>query len=158
MAAVLPMSRHFDTGRRPGRRGPSAFVVARAPAFRVFFVLLGLLALFIQTLVIQPHIHIALSAGISRSFSAQDSGTAKPAPGVTQIPALPRDPYPAGDDPSNCPLCQEFAHFAQYTHSLVFFVAPLVFTSFRLIAPDEALPSFAAVTHMWRGRAPPVAP
>jgi len=158
MALVFPMSRHFDTGRRPGRRGPSAFVVARAPAFRVFFVLLGLLALFIQTLVIQPHIHIALSAGISRSFSAQDSGTAKPAGGVVQIPAPPRDPYPAGDDPSNCPLCQEFAHFAQYTHSLVFFVAPLFFASFQFIAPDEALPSSAAVTHMWRGRAPPVAP
>src|SRR5689334_20357060 len=102
---------------RNGHRRLSAFVIARAPGLRVFFVLLGFLALTVQTLVVQTHIHIARPTAI---FSSIEDGAGNQG-WTTAKASTPRDRYPPNDDPSNCPLCQEFAHFGHFTQGTVLF-------------------------------------
>jgi hypothetical protein len=108
---------------------------------------IALLALAIQIFVIQTHIHGTTFAAARDSVSA--SGT-MPA-------ALPNHPdrFPVGDDPSNCPLCQEFAHFSQFTHSVSIHSAPLLSSTVILPVLYESRSVFAAATHSWYGRAPP---
>jgi hypothetical protein len=139
---------------RIGHRRLSAFVIARAPGLRVFFVLLGLLALTVQTLVVQTHIHIAQRTAILSSVGdVSGAGTL----GWTAVgkTSAPRDRYPANEDPSNCPLCQEFAHFGHFTQGTVFFVAALLSSTIRHSVYNDAPIPFTVVTHLWRGRAPP---
>ena len=141
--------------RGMGRARSTAFVAARAPSPRVFFVLVGLLALMIQSLVVQTHIHRtagwqslaqipAVTQILSASADVDNDSKATPQ----------RDPYPASQDPSNCPLCQEFAHFGQYTHALTILLVLLLLGA-AWIPIFVARPSFATVSHTWRGRAPP---
>jgi len=141
--------------RRAGRMTRTAFVAARAPSLRVCFVLVGLLALMIQSLVVQTHVHrmagwqpVAKVSTVTEvvSGAAVIDGDSKATP--------QRDPYPAGQDPSNCPLCQEFAQFGQYTHAVTILLALLLLGS-AWIPIFEQRPSFATVTHTWQGRAPP---
>jgi len=147
-----------DRQRRGARRlRSSAFVAARAPSLRVFFVLVGLLALMIQSLVVQTHIHVFGPAAL-RGFapiSQQGNIPAGPTSVSGDSKSVPLgDRYPASQDPSNCPLCQEFAHFGQFTHAIAVLIA-LLFWGAACLHIFEATPSFATVSHTWRGRAPP---
>lgn len=139
---------------RIGHRRLSAFVIARAPVLRVFFVLLGLLALTVQTLVVQTHIHIAQPTAIFSSVG-DVSGAGNQGWSTGSKASTPRDRYPANEDPSNCPLCQEFAHFGHFTQGTVFFVAVLLSSTIRHAVFDDVPIPFTVVTHLWRGRAPP---
>jgi hypothetical protein len=76
------------------------------------------------------------------------------APPASQM-TTPRDKYPINEDPSNCPLCQEIAHSGQFVQSAAALAAVPASVSVHFIPVDEALPSFFAVSHNWRGRAPP---
>ena len=127
--------------------------------------MLGLLALAVQSFVVQTHIHIPQSAGRSQSVSLITLAAAAVADRVVaertgvvsdlSAPAIPRDKYPINEDPSNCPLCQEISHSGQFVQSAAF-VAALPFSiNVHFIVFDEALPSFFAVSHIWQGRAPP---
>jgi hypothetical protein len=68
---------------------------------------------------------------------------------------VPRDKYPINEDPSNCPLCQEIAHSGQFVQSAALLAALPFAANVHFIVFNEALPSFFAVSHIWRGRAPP---
>ena len=147
------MTRDRKRGGRPSRT--SAFVAARAPSLRVFFVLVGLLALMIQSLVVQTHIHRLASWQPVAKLSAVSDLVSAAAVVDGDGKATPqRDPYPASQDPSNCPLCQEFAQFGQYTHAITVLLVLLLLGA-ALIPIFQARPSFATVTHTWRCRAPP---
>ena len=120
--------------------------------------LLALLAVALQSFVVQTHIHIGQGSGgiqtMSIATAARHIAAVDPVAAASQA-ATPRDKYPINEDPSNCPLCQEFAHSGPFVQSTAVLIAlaPCVTVAFILFS--EALPSFFAVSHNWRGRAPP---
>ena len=126
---------------------------------RILFLLLGLLALTIQILVVQTHIHIPQAAGLPQTVSVTTLAQALISGASVQTAddkaTAPRDRYPINEDPSNCPLCQEIAHSGQFVHSVAALAALPAFISVHLVVFSEVLPSFFVVSHSWRGRAPP---
>jgi hypothetical protein len=116
-------------------------------------VLVTLLAFSIQTYLTQTHIHV-LSEGRTSFAQAQViGGHAKSNLGG---PADRKDRYPANEDPANCPLCQELVHAGQFVTpaAAALLVPSLSLSVIELAAPDD--PLVQAVTHIWRGRAPPL--
>jgi hypothetical protein len=106
-------------------------------------ILLTLLAFALQGYVTQTHIHVSGSA----------------APGLADLfdgkPGPAKDNAPSKNDPANCPLCQEFAsagHFVTPAALAILLPALAVSVIDIAIAPAHDVP---AVTHIWRGRAPP---
>jgi hypothetical protein len=134
----------------------------RPSASHLFAILLAFLALTVQNLVVQTHIHIPQTGGRVQTVSLMTLAAAalsdKPhAAGDICTESTPRDRYPIEEDPSNCPLCQEMAHSGQFVLSAaVLAILPVVVTV-NFVVFDEALPSFFTVSHIWQGRAPPTA-
>jgi hypothetical protein len=145
--------------RRIARERSHAVIAGQTPHARICFLLLALLALTIQILVIQTHIHIPQSVGQPQTVSvttlAQTLVSGASVQTVDDRANAPRDKYPINEDPTNCPLCQEIAHSGQFVHSVAALAALPAFISVHLIVFSEALPSLFAVSHSWRGRAPP---
>ena len=141
--------------RKTARERYLAPVVTRSSAHRWFFVLISLIALAIQILVVQPHIHTsrmavgALSTGLAAVEVPGGAAT------KDQSPSTPRDKLPINDDPANCPLCQVITLTSHYISAAVILI----------IAPAERGVAFAIEvaspvfyhthSHSWRGRAPP---
>ena len=128
---------------------------------RILFVLLAIVAMAIQILVVQAHIHIPQAAGRSASVSIVTvAKTLIAGPAVEaadQQSSVPRDKYPINEDPSNCPLCQEIAHSGQFVQSAAVLAYVPVWISVHFIVFSETLPSLFTVSHSWQGRAPPQA-
>ena len=144
--------------KRQLARDRTRVAIARAPSMaRVVMGLLALLAVALQSFVVQTHIHMGQGSGIqtiSIITAAKHIG-AFSAPSATPNAAAPRDKYPITEDPSNCPLCQEIAHSGQFLHSAAALAALPASVSVHFIIFSEALPSFFAVSHNWHSRAPP---
>lgn len=125
----------------------------------LFAAILALLAVALQSLVVQTHIHVPQAAVKVHPISfitliAGAGAASEMAFGQTGVPA---DPYPISRDPASCPLCKELTHSGQYVSSASVlatlpFPVTVNFIVFREIAPIR----FAA-SHNWRGRAPPLA-
>ena len=152
----MSVNRH---GKRQLAREPTRLAVVRAPSVaRVAMGLLALLAVALQSFVVQTHIHMGRGSSgiqtISIITTAKNIG-AFSAPSATPDATTPRDKYPITEDPSNCPLCQEFAHSGQFVQSAAALAALPASVSVHFIIFSEALPSFFAVSHNWHGRAPP---
>lgn len=130
--------------------------------FRAHYLLVaffGLLAVALQSFVVQTHIHIpqtvvrAHSAALITVAAATVAGSERAA-AQTKAPV---DKYPLNRDPANCPVCKELTHSGVYVSSASVlatlpFPATVNFIIFREIAP-----SLFAASHTWRGRAPPLA-
>jgi hypothetical protein len=127
----------------------------RAPYLLVAF--FGLLAVALQSFVVQTHIHIqqpVVQAQAVRLVTLAAASVAGSEHAATQAKA-PVDKYPINRDPANCPLCKELTHSGVFVSSASVlatlpFPATVNFIVFREIAPSR----FAA-SHTWRGRAPP---
>ena len=115
--------------------------------------LLALLALAVQFFVVQTHVHIvpAAAPGAAAAISL-DGGQARAA---IQSTGQSRDHYPIKDDPSNCPLCQEFAHSGHFVQSAQILLLLPASVSTTGIFLSEVLPSLSLLSHSWQGRAPP---
>lgn len=121
---------------------------ARSPA-RLAVTLLALLAFALQSYVTQTHIHHASSVSFGLTFDAQ---AAKQNVSTPQ----PHDKYPANEDPSNCPICQEMLHAGQFvTPTALAVLAPALAVSFVALVIQSIIIA-RAVSHDWRGRAPPI--
>jgi len=130
--------------------------------FRVSHLLvafLGLVAVTLQSFVVQTHIHVQQPAVRAQSLGLITLAAASIAD--TELAAAeagaPVDKYPINRDPANCPLCKELTHSGVYVSSASVlatlpFPATVNFIVFREIAP-----SLFAASHTWRGRAPPLA-
>jgi hypothetical protein len=133
--------------------------IARAPSMaRVMMGLLALLAVALQSFVVQTHIHMGQASGGVQTMSIVT--IAKSIGAFTGLSAdanaaTPRDRYPINEDPSNCPLCQEFSHSGQFVQSAAALAVLPASVSVHFIIFSEALPSFLAVSHSWQSRAPP---
>jgi hypothetical protein len=128
---------------------------ARLSLRQVTIFLLALMALTIQTFVVQTHIHrqiLAAANGVVLTALADDAGS--PATAVDQ-PSAPRDQLPGDGDPTNCPLCQSFAHSGQFVHSGAVLAYIPAWVSLNFIVLKDVLPTLFAASHNWYGRAPP---
>ncbi len=105
-------------------------------------VLFMLLAFFCQSYATQTHIHVEPD-GITLAKVSMVSHPAKKG-------------APSEENPDNCPLCQ-LLYGGQYVAptTLIFFL-PMVAVSV-IEAVQTVLPHYDAVSHNWRGRAPPQA-
>ena len=152
----MTQNRHI---KRSLAREPVRAAVAHAPSWaRVAMGLLALLAVALQSFVVQTHIHMRQGSGGIQTMSivtaARHIAEAAPVAEASQA-ATPRDKYPINEDPSNCPLCQEIAHSGPFVHSAAALIALPSSVAVHFILFSEALPSFFAVSHGWKSRAPP---
>ena len=146
--------------RRLTRSASVALLAWPNTSVRLLYLLMAIAALAIQILVVQTHIHIPQSGGQFQTVSLVKLAAAAlsdnpHAAGDICPESTPRDRYPIGEDPSNCPLCQEVVHCGQYVASAAILAVLPVTATVHFILLDEALPSFFAASHIWRGRAPP---
>ena len=137
------------------RSRPRAVWMFRAPHLVVAF--LGLLAVALQSFVVQTHIHIQQPTVSAHSLGLIALAAASGPEAASGKAQAPVDKYPLNRDPANCPLCKELTHSGVYVSSTSVlatlpFPATVNFIVFREIAPSR----FAA-SHTWRGRAPPLA-
>jgi hypothetical protein len=124
---------------------------ARPSASHLALLFLALLALTIQTLVVQAHFHPLRIRSWEQSASAALSDNKG---GASSSTATKPDKNPLTEDPTNCPLCQEMAQ-GQFIHNAApVALSPFVFT-LRFIVLDAALPDSFTASHSWQGRAPP---
>jgi hypothetical protein len=118
----------------------------RPSASHLLTILIAFLALTIQNLIVQTHIHIPEMGGRVQTVSLMTLAAAalsdKPhAAGDVCMESTPHDKYPINEDPSNCPLCQGIAYSGQFVHSGAVLDALPSFVTVSFIVFDEALPS-----------------
>src|SRR6476660_3498187 len=116
-------------------------------------VLVTLLAFGFQTYLTQTHVHFASEGQPSRVHTQLVLGGGKVSTGA---PVDRKDRYPANEDPANCPLCQELIHAGQFvTPAASALLVPSLSLSVIELTVQYA-PLLHTVTHIWRGRAPPL--
>jgi len=124
------------------------------PLQRFAFLVFALLAVAVQIFIIQTHTHRQMLTGLSTpTFAA--AGEISSAGSIANEPGIPRGQLPSGDDSANCPLCQGFAHSGQFIHGGAVLAYIPAWISVQFIVFRDALPVLPAVSHSWRGRAPP---
>jgi hypothetical protein len=116
---------------------------------------LGLLALAIQSFVVQTHIHnpaenfVPSLSGITHVASNLATKASASNPDTT-----PHDKFPADDDPKNCPLCQAMAIAG---HAILPAVLPLslqLYITIDVVVFIDAI-NVPSVSHNWQSRGPP---
>lgn len=117
--------------------------------------LFALLAFIVSGFATQTHIHIPAQA--EAGFGAQPAAAQKLA--AKDSTSLDREQKQRGptDDPTRCPLCQEYLHSGAYVApapATFPLPIPTVTAAPLLIAPVAII---RAVSHSWYGRAPPLA-
>ena len=115
----------------------------------------ALLAFVVSGFATQAHIHISAQAELGFGAQAVAAQTLV-AKASTSLDREQKQRAPA-DDPTRCPLCQEYLHSGAYVTPvpaifplpiLTATVAPMLIASVAIIR---------AVSHSWYGRAPPLA-
>jgi len=128
----------------------------RVSSWRQVLPMLMLVAFALQSYVTQTHIHFAGHV-VTGGFMFPREGTRAPsdsALGAAQDQG-DHDKYPPGDDPANCPICQEILYAGHYVApAAVASLLPSVAVSTIEIV-ETALPRALAPSHNWQGRGPP---
>jgi hypothetical protein len=120
----------------------------RGNGARLAITLFALFAFTLQTYVTQTHIHGMARINSAAATLAFDKNAAhKQQPGK----------FPPGDDPANCPICQEILHTGLFvTPSAAALLLPTVAVSIAAIVVDIKT-IVQAPSHSWKSRAPPLA-
>ena len=121
-------------------------------------VLLGVIAILIQGLGVQAHIHSQRTPayfGVAYMPASARAITQLYGTQVVETRAAPQDKSPIDDGTANCPLCQEFSHFGQFIHGSFAVVGLPFLIAVGVVVFAEISISASAVSHIWRGRAPP---
>jgi hypothetical protein len=125
------------------------------PCSRLLMIVLAFVALAIQSLVVQSHIHLRQTASKIESVNALTLAASATGTRNNYSVRAPRDKYPSNEDPSNCPLCQEFGYSGQFVAASSALVSLPYYTAIIFVVFSEATPALFAVSHSWHGRAPP---
>jgi hypothetical protein len=143
--------------RRRVRHERAHALAARQPALhRLLFLMAAAVSLAIQILVVQIHVHgTPLTAQPQYINLAAVAHFAADGSAALVKTAIPWDRYPINDDPSNCPLCQEFAHSGQFVQSAAVLAYIPAWISVHFIRFSDLRPALLAFSHSWQGRAPP---
>ena len=128
----------------------------RVSSWRHVLPTLMLVAFALQSYVTQTHIHFAGHV-VTGGFTFPGESTkalSGNALGAAQDQG-DHDKYPPGDDPANCPICQEILYAGHYVAPAA--IAVLLPTlAIRTIARvDAELPIVSSVSHIWQVRGPP---
>jgi len=123
-------------------------------SWRQVLPMLMLVAFALQSYVTQTHIHFAghvVTGGFT--FPGEDSKTVK-ALGTAQDQD-DHDKYPPGDDPANCPICQEILYAGHYVAptAVPILLPSLAISTIEIV--ETVLPRALAPSHNWQGRGPP---
>jgi hypothetical protein len=139
--------------RSAARTVPSAARgLRRTSHSRLLVIVFALVALTIQMLAVQSHIHRSPAAEQLLS----DSGIAHlPNNGRDSSPAAQHHKYPDNQDPAKCPFCQQLGHSGQFIASSVILVAFRCCVTIVAVAFSESTRALNAVRHSWQSRAPP---
>jgi hypothetical protein len=126
----------------------------RPDAWRPAFSVLVAFTFFLQSLVIQTHIH---GAAIAQSGFAGFVAKVSAAIEGQDTSKTPAKQSPSSDDALRCPICQA-AHAAGafLTPSAIALVIPWQNVSFVPLILDERA-HITTASHSWHGRAPPTA-
>jgi DUF2946 family protein len=119
--------------------------------------LLGLIAVTLQSFVVQTHIHIQQPVVRTQAMGLITLVAASVSDSVTGQVGASTDNYPINRDPANCPLCKELTHSGQYVSSASVLTTLPFPVTVNLIVFREIAPTRFAASHTWRGRAPPLA-
>ena len=125
------------------------------PCSRILVILLAFVALTIQMLVVQSHIHIPQADGKVQSLSLITLAAGTVDAQHDHSAGAPGAKYPVNEEPSNCPLCQAFGHSGQFIASTAALVSLPYSITVNFIVFSETAPALFAVSHSWQGRAPP---
>ncbi len=107
--------------------------------WRRLLVALTLAAFVQQGLVTQAHIHVAAATApqpVAGTLGGHGTG-------------------PVRDDPSQCPLCQEFVLAGAYLAPAAIVIPPPALALFHVTRPAPQAPHVDATSHAWLGRGPP---
>lgn len=125
----------------------------RVSSWRQLLPMLVLVAFALQSYVTQTHIHFAGHV-MTGGFSFPDDSS-KATLGQAAGDTGDHDKYPPGDDPANCPICQEIMYAGHYV-APAFAHVILISLPASTIAVVAAVPlRLFALSHNWQGRAPP---
>jgi hypothetical protein len=114
-------------------------------ALRLALTVVGLLAFTFQSYVAQTHIH-RVGQIVLASIATNDA---------EKTVLNKKDRLPANQEPSNCPICQELLHSGSFiTPRAIAALPPALSISVVLVRLETTIAP-AAVSHSWRGRAPP---
>ncbi len=133
-------------------RASAANASPAAPCSRILVIVLALVALAIQTLVVQNHVHHLQSAGNAQTVSQT---TLLADEGADRSPNAQRHKNPDSEDPSKCPFCQKLGHSGQLVASTAALVSLRYFVTVNFIAFSKSAPALLTVRHTWQSRAPP---
>jgi hypothetical protein len=123
---------------------------SRPTGWRLAVVSVAFVAFVLQSFLVQTHIHFTPADTLRLADYAASHGIN---PGHPERDG--HDKYPANEDPANCPICQEILHSGQFvTPAAQVYLPPTVAVS-TIAVVDVALPVLLALSHSWRGRAPP---
>jgi hypothetical protein len=134
--------RNRNLTRLFARRGAGA--VLRLTGSRPIIAFLAMLAIALQSFVVQTHIHnpqSTISLGLAKSADKA-------------APAKPDGKFSTSDDTSNCRLCQELAHAGRFVApSSPVLVLPMVIAWLLIVFSHST--TIPARAYVWRSRAPP---
>jgi hypothetical protein len=117
---------------------------------------LGILAIALQSFVVQTHIHDPRAA----SMFPLTQVPLPDAAGVTKISpddgtTTSHGKFSSGDDTSNCRLCQELIHAGRFiAPSSAVLAVPLILSFWLIVLAHSSIVSSAGA-YIWRSRAPP---
>lgn len=141
--AIRRMQARFAVSpRRPHGRAPLGFVIG------------ALAALAMQILVVQTHVHkTAFAESPAASVTLAGDNAAPSGPDNTPSP----DNAPAQNHAIDCALCHQFQTVGQFfAPSAALFALP-GYANVRRISYTAPAHEPRALSHAWRGRAPPIA-
>jgi Protein of unknown function (DUF2946) len=119
---------------------------------RILVVVLALLALTIQTLAVQSHVHRSSSSDNVQT----DSLFARSADaGADHTARAQHHKLPDSQDPAKCPFCQQLGHSGQFVASAVVLISFRCCVSVFFVVFSESARALCAVRHSWQSRAPP---
>jgi hypothetical protein len=130
----------------------------RFRAHHLLVAFFGLLAVALQSFVVQTHIHVQQQGARTHALGLITLAAVS-APGsefASGQAGAPIDNYPINRDPANCPICKELTHSGQYVSSASVLATLPVTVTVNFIVFREIAPSLFAASHNWRGRAPPL--
>ena len=138
---------------RAGRKSPARLIPRtdsrRLALARWSMLLLAVLAIAIQSLVIQPHIHGPITPETGLATAALDGGLLIADESGKNTPLEP--------DQNNCPMCQSAHQNGHYLKPVAASFALPHFVNYRIVERDQSPAIVAVASHDWQGRAPPQA-
>jgi hypothetical protein len=126
----------------------------RVSGWRHLLPMLMLVAFALQSYVTQTHIHFAGHV-VTGGFTFPDDGAKiGKALGASQNQD-DHDKYPPGDDPANCPICQEILYAGHYVAPAAVAALLPILAVRTITRVDIELPYVFSLSHIWQVRGPP---